>query len=328
MELMGSLCSNSPFTRSLLGIGAVSGDKTLHPEGYRVRCKKSSSCYWNINTLNDFWNIAPELVQKRLCGPSDPFVVLVGCSGNSPIVNSIFPKMVDVIGKQIMVPNRAKMIWGGGDGEFKDKNRGGNVADLRRELLHQNYVKSLGAVQRADYGEHIPTHERVRIVYGANIGDVEGNPMFGGFVEDCKGGWEHFTHYSSRILYGSNRMIHVSPKFLPTKEGPHPVAATAAYLSLIPALTGTRRVVLVVVPRAGVVTLAEIQYSAHLIRSKKLSSSEFQIYVCVWKGMTEDMTHTEKKRTAMGEILAVLDQLSKDCPSNVVYLDVERTSSL
>lgn len=65
----------------------------------------------------------------------------------------------------------------------------------------------------------------------------------------------------------SKKRLPISGQFLPP-EGLYPMAASAGYLSLLPALLGARELVLMVVPTAGTITLQEVTYTQLLIEMK------------------------------------------------------------
>lgn len=92
----------------------------------------------------------------------------------------------------------------------------------------------------------VPDFETIRIGYTSKLAEVNGKKTFGGYVKTAPEGFEQFLQeFSQSDLCKAKEL-------LPPK-GIYPVAATAGYLCILPAMTTSLTVI--VIPRAGAICL-------------------------------------------------------------------------
>jgi len=200
-----------------------------------------------------------------------PFAVLIGCSSHSPVpaAGGVMERVVAVLHRAAVCGHGVRIVWGGGDPCFRAPRRGGNVADVALALLRLSQQRSSGggggggggarglvavaAVQREDWASSVPAFEQVVVAYDKSLAQgPHGRTTFGGFETDKSRVPADYLSFLSALsretaaaaagsegaeLEGQSGQINYA--FLPP-EGVYPMAATAGYLSLLPALIGAR----------------------------------------------------------------------------------------
>jgi hypothetical protein len=210
----------------------------------------------------------------------EAFGVLIGCSGHSPVPAHLVDKVAAALHRHAIRRHRLKAVWGGGDPCFRLRNRGGNVADVARALLRIHAINAaatddddddeakgelvIAAVQREDHAGKVPSFERVVVSYRAALAEVGGRVTFGGYETEAPPAYRAFLAALRREAAAAGDVAQpdddvdatnkkrklketttttkkrrIGGAFLPP-DGVFPMAASAGYLSLLPALLDAR----------------------------------------------------------------------------------------
>jgi hypothetical protein len=180
------------------------------------------------------------------------------------------------LAEKIIEPLEIDTIWCGGDPIFKNPKRGGNISDVLQVEVYlcRNYeVPRLPETHSERYCNptrglvpHLPvfTYHRlakvpqfmkIQIGYKSEIASIKGKDTFGGFQIEAPLHLDQFLQIF--------RLKCLNSDLLPPPKV-YPVAATAAYFTFFPCMA--KRLVVIVIPRAGYITLQEVLYLQLLLK--------------------------------------------------------------
>jgi len=219
---------------------------------------------------------------------------------------------VKVISEKVLVPNGIQILWGGGDPKYKNPERGANVADVLEALLKQGSIEHIGAIQRTDYAKQIPKFEDLIISYSLKLANTTENPnkpTFGGYSNSSPVGFENFMKSLEQ---------HCVMKDLFPPEKIYPIAAGIGYLLTFPSMCS--KLIVIVIPRAGFISLQELKYVQILLESNK--DAAIEVYGILWDGIEEGLFKDEQERCKVKEIMQLLKDLQKSHPKNVFLVPV------
>lgn len=235
------------------------------------------------------------------------------------------------------------------------KRKRGNIANVAQQLLKDGHIKHVGAVQRVDWIRNVPAFEKIRIGYAKRLAEMAGGKVsFGGFVESPTEDLSQFLkklrdqttnkrqrrdseeqeaesseRNDKQQLLANDILEH----FLPPSNA-YPMAASTGYLCLLPALGGSRELVVIVIMRAGYICLQEVLYTRHLLDGFRKSNPSqegsstspnipIHVYGISWPAIEADLTADERNtKCCLWDIRKHIEEMKRDYPSNVHLLEV------
>ncbi len=222
-----------------------------------------------------------------------------------------------------------------------------------------------GAVQRSDWIGKTPAFVKMRIGYSSAMAIVGGKQSFGGYSDVASNGLTDAidsitqsaaaptatatatataTDTKSNPTGKPNPASEINQFFLPptTKTGGsggggggggvktiYPAAASAGYLCLLPALCNASQLALIVIPRAGYITLQEVRYVYELIQRDAATATaaatrRVHVYVVQWKSVGDDLTSIERdEKCQLRSILTLLASIATAHPDYVSVVSAD-----
>jgi len=261
-----------------------------------------------VHEFTDYLPILQTLTQDGTLGPDVSVGVIIGTSSHSPVPSAVFPKVVTAIRDRVLALHGVRHVWYGGDPVFRARTRGGNIADILR-ALSENGIEAC-ALQRQDWVERTPDFVKKIVAYDEKLAKVGERKTFGGYENEAPEGFEEFLENLKKTC--------ITPEIIPKRKKLFPVAATAGYLLALPCMA--KRVVLIVVPQAGFITLKEVEYVNLVLQS--CPSAPIFVYAILWKNMGENLNNSEKVKCKLTETCLLLQNMVKKFPERVFLVDV------
>lgn len=165
----------------------------------------------NLVSFGDYLKLGEQLKLMDIVGEEKIMGVIIGPSRNGAIPNQIMPKLVNMIGNNILLPNKVETLWGGGD-PYNPQN----VSAIKKSLLDKGYIKYSGAIQRQNYVTNIPKFEHIKIGYSLSMSKNSKN-------EETFGGWGIKVENVLKLAKEYHGKC-VSNEFLPIMQEKQPVA--------------------------------------------------------------------------------------------------------
>jgi len=268
------------------------------PGSKKAQIQKSK--VWYVQSYHDYIIVAEKLQQLGVLGNDKKFGVLIGCSGHSVIQAKYFEEVVKKIGEEVVRPNNLEVLWGGGDPEKR-----GNVADLKAHLIKDGYLKYGACFQRAGHMTGVPEFEEIVIGYPDKFAMIENRKTFGGYVERP-------PDFFLKFLPGLTAKATNNKDLLPP-TGVYPIGATLGYMMIFPCLASSG-LILIVIPRAGTITLQELKYVERLLSGNP--KANVQVYGINWNDIL-DLKPEDSKRCRVKDILELLQNMHEKFPDKV-----------
>eukprot|EP01121_Diplochlamys_sp_Union-15-3_P014702 TRINITY_DN4724_c0_g1_i1.p1 TRINITY_DN4724_c0_g1~~TRINITY_DN4724_c0_g1_i1.p1 ORF type:complete len:271 (-),score=45.70 TRINITY_DN4724_c0_g1_i1:46-858(-) len=260
-----------------------------------------------VKEYSDLLDVFRFLREKAIISHDKPYAHMIGCSSHSLIQVECFDELVTKIGEKICKPYNISVLWGGGDIDRMSKGiNGRNVADIKKELINRKYI-SLGiAFQREDWTDRTPEFEKIVVSYSSTLATVGGKKTFGGYVSLKQ------LPKDMHLFYEHLKEIAINKDLL--TEGFYPVASSMAFLMS----TMASSFILIVIPRAGIITFHEVTYVRKLLDRKP--NAPILVFGILWKKIHMDL-NDKSSNCKLKETLALLKLMAKKHPSKVKLVE-------